>query len=74
MRRLLGEGAVGSDGKIVVLKVPSGQRIVLTESDSPGLTSMTLRVENLAVTEALLGSNIVEACGTTLRFVEGPPA
>lgn len=74
MRRLLGDDAVECEGREVRLTVPSGQRIILTESDSQGLDSMALRVRDIAVVEALLGRSTVEVCGTVLKFTEDPPA
>lgn len=87
MRRLLGSDAVAEDNGSVLLTVPSGQKIRLTQADSAGLVAMTLRVANLQVVADLFRKNGIafefdgqrirvspdDACGAVLIFTENPP-
>jgi len=83
MRRLLGDDAVTESDDGVVLTVPSGQAIHLDTADTAGLTSMTMRVKDVAATAELFNNNKVsfdrdpdgaivisasDACGTVLKF------
>jgi hypothetical protein len=83
MRRLLGADAVTESDDGVVLTVPSGQSIRLDQSDSAGLSALTLRVRDIESVAALFDATDVAfvrddqgmivvapefACGTTLKF------
>jgi len=85
MRCLLGDDAVAEDENSVVLTVPSGQVIRLDKADSSGLSSMTMRVEDLETVASLFDANGInferdnegaisispdDACGTMLKFSE----
>ena len=88
MRRLLGDDAVTQQDDGLLLRVPSGQSIRLFASDTQGLESMTLRVNELSAVETVLDSNGVaytrpdeysirvaagDACGAILDFTESSP-
>jgi len=85
MRHLLGHEAVAESDDRVVLTVPSGQSIRLDKADSSGLSSMTMRVKDLAIAATLFRANGIVferddrgfivvspqyACGTTFVFSE----
>ena len=87
MRRLLGNDAVTENDDGVLLTVPSGQTICLSEADTAGLVSMTLRVADLQIAADLFGQNDIafefdgqnirispdDACGAVLVFTETAP-
>ena len=88
MRRLLGDDAVTRQDDGLLLRVPSGQSIILSAADKQGLESMTLRVNELSAAETVFESNGVaftrpddnsicvaaaDACGTVLQFTASSP-
>ena len=87
MRRLLGDDAVTQRDDRVEICVPTGQRIILSESEEQRLEKLTLRVSSLATVATVFSDNDVafarpsdneigvapdDACGAALCFTESP--